>query len=532
MGVAGFLGAARGGNVIDIILRGHDQASKEFKTVEGSMARMTAFIQKHSFFIATAAAGAAAGFVALAVKTAQYGDRILELSQKTGADPVRLQELAYHAKLAGVDMETLAAKLALLNRTLWDIRHEGGPDAVQALNELGITVDQLEGKDVVQVFALIADGMERARARGEDVSGTIGKIVRGGADLIPIMEGGAKAINKSADALSRFGGAMSPAQVAQAAKAADAIDEFNAAAAALGRDLSIGALPVLTDLLMTLTAIFALRPPPWMSDQAIIGALYGTTPPTGEKGTGKLFRRAGWLGDYGPELPPVLAPVSAQHDALIAQADATLKWAEAYVKLTAAINAASAVDLEGVQPSGRAPSDEPGYEAPDRRRQRRQPDWKLVESGRDAADRLHAEIQERIAAAIATQVDAAAKLQISFALAYAPVDALARSMTLFTDTLIRGGNVFKIQFGNVAKQIMSQLIAQINQAIARMLVFRAVSLLFGPMSGITGFVGSAFGMSSSRGSSSTQSVEQEMRRVMRSSEFRRAMRDDAYASGV
>ena len=206
------------------------------------------------------------------------------------------------------------------------------------------------------------------------------------------------------------------------------------------------------------------------------------------------------------ELPPVLAPVSAQHDALIAQADATLKWAEAYVKLTAAINAASAVDLEGVQPSGRAPSDEPGYEAPDRRRQRRQPDWKLVESGRDAADRLHAEIQERIAAAIATQVDAAAKLQISFALAYAPVDALASSMTLFTDTLIRGGNVFKIQFGNVAKQIMSQLIAQINQAIARMLVFRAVSLIFGPMSGITGFVGSAFGMSSSRGSSSTQSV--------------------------
>ena len=80
-----------------------------------------------------------------------------QMSQRTGISVETLSELGYAAQLSGVDVETLETAIKRMQKTIIGAA-EGSQAAVEALAELGLTVEDLRGLSPDQQFKLRMHG--------------------------------------------------------------------------------------------------------------------------------------------------------------------------------------------------------------------------------------------------------------------------------------------------------------------------------------------------------------------------------------
>lgn len=159
--------------------------------------------------VAALAAGAAlvgaAAAAGAAVRSAiNNADDMSKNAQRVGLTTEALSELAYAAKLADVDINGLKVGLRSFNQEIG----KGGPE----LKKLGIDIKDAAGNarptkdillDVADVIASMPDGANKA-ALAMKLFGS-----RAGAELIPLFNGGSKAIRQAADEAQRFGQVIS-----------------------------------------------------------------------------------------------------------------------------------------------------------------------------------------------------------------------------------------------------------------------------------------------------------------------------------
>ncbi len=193
--------------------------------------------------------GALSALGALAVKTAVTADELADTAAKIGLSAESLQEWNYVAKLSGSSTESLNKAFVKVNGILGDIATGNGDKVSESLALIGLTVDDLKGKNADQAFNTIRDAL----ASVEDEAIRIGvaneffgdKI---GSELIPILSQEASAIS-DLRIEARELGIITNEQAATAGGFNDAIDQTKQSLGSLAMDISATVLPIMQTLL-------------------------------------------------------------------------------------------------------------------------------------------------------------------------------------------------------------------------------------------------------------------------------------------
>lgn len=137
------------------------------------------------------AASALGGLAANAIKA---GSDLAESSEKVGVSVEALQELNLAAEQSGVSQESLAGAVAKLNRSMGDLQ-QGKKAAVDAFAAIGLSADDLKGKTPDQALRLIADALNKLPDVQSRVAVGAQIMGRGFSELLPLINGGSKALD-------------------------------------------------------------------------------------------------------------------------------------------------------------------------------------------------------------------------------------------------------------------------------------------------------------------------------------------------
>lgn len=210
----------------------------------------TQFMNMHTAVIAATTAWVA--FAANAISdTADFGDALDEMAQKTGLTVGQLSGLKLGLEQSGVTLDQFASAVKKLNANLDDARNGTG-EAGKALIRLGIDISQINGpydalKAVADVFELLPDSAEKT-ALAMDLFG------KAGADMIPVLNSGSTGLQDMIDKSTALGLVLDESGTGAAARYCDAVDTLKAAWEGFKLAIGTSVLPVLADLLESITS--------------------------------------------------------------------------------------------------------------------------------------------------------------------------------------------------------------------------------------------------------------------------------------
>ena len=128
--------------------------------------------------------------------TANLGDELNKMSQKTGVSVEKLSELKYAADLSDVSLEGLSTGLKKLSMKMAEVAKDSEGEAAKAFKALGVSVTDANGKlkstDIV--LAEVADKFAEANDGAAKTAIAIQIFGRSGADMIPLLNSGAQGL--------------------------------------------------------------------------------------------------------------------------------------------------------------------------------------------------------------------------------------------------------------------------------------------------------------------------------------------------
>ena len=126
---------------------------------------------------------------------ADMGDSVAKMSRRTGVSTEALSELGFAAEQSGTDLETLEKSLRKMQRTIVDAAG-GTATAQEALDLLGIRIQELDGLSPEQQFKLIADRLAGITDPTIKAALAMELFGRSGTALLPMMADGAEGIER------------------------------------------------------------------------------------------------------------------------------------------------------------------------------------------------------------------------------------------------------------------------------------------------------------------------------------------------
>jgi lambda family phage tail tape measure protein len=189
----------------------------------------------------------AAAFEGASIKgVIDAGDELAKLSQKTGITVESLSALKYAGSLADVSIDDLATGVRKLGNSMADAVG-GSKEAQAAFKAIGVNVKTASGglRSTDEVLGDIADkfaGYEDGAAKAALATALFGK---NGAALIPLLNGGRKALEESRAEAERFGAIMGPDFAKQAEAFNDNLTKITTAIQASKISLANELLPTL-----------------------------------------------------------------------------------------------------------------------------------------------------------------------------------------------------------------------------------------------------------------------------------------------
>ncbi len=202
-----------------------------------------------------AAGGAITAFLGSSVKNfTATGDAIHKMAIRTGASTEALSELGFAAEQSGASLETIGKAFKAQADFIEDAK-DGLSTSTVALDKLGLSLEDLQGKTPEQVFMTLssaigglADPMERA-AIANDV------FKRSGQELIPLFAAGADGIANMRAEAQQLGISMSQEQAEAAAKFGDSMNSLKQSMMGVGIQIGTALVPILTTLVEKVTPV-------------------------------------------------------------------------------------------------------------------------------------------------------------------------------------------------------------------------------------------------------------------------------------
>jgi phage-related minor tail protein len=194
--------------------------------------------------------GAVSALTAFSVKTAYTADEIGDTAEKLGLSAEQMQEWNHSATILGVSTERMERAFMKVNGVLGDIATGNGEKYADSLSLIGLTLDDLEGKNTDEAFNLIRDALSEVEDEAIRV-GVANDLLseRVAADIIPVLSSEASVINDLKNEAQELG-IVTNEQASQAGEFTDALDRTKQSLSSLGVELVSMVLPVLQELII------------------------------------------------------------------------------------------------------------------------------------------------------------------------------------------------------------------------------------------------------------------------------------------
>ena len=204
-----------------VVAQAVKKSTNELTAFERNASRVGGSMMKAGGILVGAGAAIGVATFGVAKATANYGDELYKTSQKAGVGFEQYQKLAYAAKYAGVENNTLAGGLNKLNKVMV-AANSGSKEQAQIFKDLGINLKDAQGKlrkpdEVFRDFAGIFDRIEDGAEKSDLAMKLFGK---SGTELIPLLNSGIKGLDDMGSETERMGLVLSD-------EAGKACEQFN-----------------------------------------------------------------------------------------------------------------------------------------------------------------------------------------------------------------------------------------------------------------------------------------------------------------
>jgi hypothetical protein len=298
-------------------LRATDSTGAAFRSLRANMSAT----QRAAVSLRSALAGIGAGISVAAVRqvvisVTNYGDALNKAGQKAGIGAEAISELAFAAKQSGVELGALSTSLRFMQRGLSEAA-SGTGEARVALAALGLSLRDLQGLSPDKQFELLADRISKVANPADKARAAMMLFGRAGADLIPLMEGGAESIRKLREQAQQVGQSFSQDQLNRLTAAKDSVSALKTAFSSFATVLVAEVAPALTDVFNKMAGIVPTSAK--VLDQQIANAKAAIESFTRsrELQDGVFGRFQPWTND--PKLDAELKRLTDNLDALIEQ---------------------------------------------------------------------------------------------------------------------------------------------------------------------------------------------------------------------
>ena len=181
--------------------QGLNKAEKQLKAFGTVVTAVGKDFLKLGLGIVTPIIGAGVAF-------AKMGADMANASARTGVAVEALSQLSYAAQQSGVDMETLESGIRKMQKVLGSAA-EGGKDAQESLQRLGLTFGELAKLSPDEQLKVIADRMNQFASPTDRAKIAMEIFGKGGAALIPLLEQGGEGITAWQERAKALGLTMS-----------------------------------------------------------------------------------------------------------------------------------------------------------------------------------------------------------------------------------------------------------------------------------------------------------------------------------
>jgi len=163
-----------------------------------------------------------------------------DMAQKTGSSVETLSKLGKVADFTGTDLGAVDGMLVKLSKNLNDVDEKGNKTA-KALAAIGLSVDDIKGKDAAQVFVDVTRKLQEYEDGAGKVTLVTDLMGKSAADMLPFM-------NDVAESVDKFSG-YSKMAAAQAASLQDQMGLLKVKYAEWRTEIVIAALPAVNAFL-------------------------------------------------------------------------------------------------------------------------------------------------------------------------------------------------------------------------------------------------------------------------------------------
>jgi prophage DNA circulation protein len=226
-----------------------DKATNDLNKFQSNTARIAGNMK--SAFAVLGAGFAVAGITNAIRDVADFADEMGKAAQKVGTTTEALSGLKYAGDLADVSFEQLQTSLAKLTRNAEEFR-DGSKTAIEAFAKIG--VDPTKFNDTAELFAAVADGLNKIDNAGRKAAIAQEIFGKSGAQLIPLLNAGSEGLKDAAEEAERFGKIISGETARKAEEFNDNMTRLGAAIDGLKISLGSGIIGDFADLTTQLLA--------------------------------------------------------------------------------------------------------------------------------------------------------------------------------------------------------------------------------------------------------------------------------------
>lgn len=231
------------------------------KTTTQAMAKTNASLRTSIASWAKWAAAAAGAFkvVQSALSQLRIIDQLAKTSDALGIATEELAAMQFAGKLAGVEIAQLTTGISFMTRNIGEAARGTG-EAKDALEDLGLNVNELVGMSPDQQFEKIAEAMTQVSTTSERASITMDIFGRSGIKMINMLQGGKKGLDSARRATQAYGTAVTKLDAKKITDLNDAVTEMKEAWIGVMRRMLVNIAPTLVKAIHTIiNAIDVLR---------------------------------------------------------------------------------------------------------------------------------------------------------------------------------------------------------------------------------------------------------------------------------
>lgn len=157
----------------------------------------------------------------------QLGDDLAKFAAKSGLAAEAASQLAHAAKMADVDLTQLGTAFKTMQVAI-STAASGGKEATEALQALGLSIEQIRALRPDEQFETMADRISKLQDPADRTRAAVVLFGRAGADLLPMFEQGAAGIRKARQEGIEMGKSFSAIDLAKFQEADTAIKGMTA----------------------------------------------------------------------------------------------------------------------------------------------------------------------------------------------------------------------------------------------------------------------------------------------------------------